>query len=406
MPTPADVESPRGGTSRPFLQGISRFYRGTALLLLNLLILTVVLESVARLFRPGPSSIIDQWAELSYYQDLSWGAEYWAEFGAAGGARYVPYTLWRRPPFSGEFVNVDGEGVRRTPGSRCDPDTFTIYTFGGSTMWGTGSPDDATIPAFLLGQLEADGLGPLCVTNFGESAWVSSQELAELVRQLRRGRRPDLVIFYGGINDTFTAYQHGFPAVHWDSTRIARRFERDGPLTQRLDDWLRDNSVFYRGLNRAVDAMSGTPRGRPAVNGVDLPSLQNAVVETYLQNVRLADALGRSFGFETLAFWQPLSLVGNKRLTEEEERAVAADADSAAVEFARGVYQLAGAAAGGIPNFTSLIDVFADTDGFIWIDWVHVNPEGNRTVARAMSPEVASAIRRIRGVSTSNPRVE
>lgn len=39
-------------------------------------------------------------------------------------------------------------------------------------MWGTGSPDWGTIPAFLQSGLQALKGGPVCVVNFGESGWV------------------------------------------------------------------------------------------------------------------------------------------------------------------------------------------------------------------------------------------
>src|SRR5580698_8792088 len=82
--------------------------------------------------------------------------EYWKEFEQANKVTYHQYVLWRRAPYQGEAISINQDGVRRTLHTQCgdndnDNDnakdkTFTIWMFGDSVMWGSGSPDAETIP--------------------------------------------------------------------------------------------------------------------------------------------------------------------------------------------------------------------------------------------------------------------
>ena len=83
-----------------------------------------------------------------------------------------------------------------TPGADCSAKSFKVFTFGASEMWGTGSPNWGTIPAHLQKGLEKLRQGPVCVTNFAESAYVSMQGVMMLLMQLRSGNVPDVVLFY------------------------------------------------------------------------------------------------------------------------------------------------------------------------------------------------------------------
>src|SRR6185295_4216642 len=93
----------------------------------------------------------------------------------------APFVGFRRPPYQSKTVNVDSKGRRATPGADCRPGSFKLFVYGGSTVWGTGSPDWGTIPGHLQRLLAGRFGGRLCVVNFGEGAWNTNQELAELV---------------------------------------------------------------------------------------------------------------------------------------------------------------------------------------------------------------------------------
>ena len=78
-------------------------------------------------------------------------------------------------------------------------------------MWGTSQRDDKTIPAEASRRLQALA-GPsrrIEVTNFGENGYVLTQEVIELMLQLRKGNVPDIVVFFDGINDAGATVQWG-----------------------------------------------------------------------------------------------------------------------------------------------------------------------------------------------------
>src|SRR5207247_9623685 len=99
--------------------------------------------------------------------------------------RYYRYVGWRRAPFKGKFIEIDQNGVRLTPGADCSAKSFKVFTFGESSMWGTGSPNWGTIAANLQKGLEKLRQGPGGVMDLAESAYVSTQDVIMVLLQLR-----------------------------------------------------------------------------------------------------------------------------------------------------------------------------------------------------------------------------
>ena len=75
---------------------------------------------------------------------------------------------------------------------------------GGSSLWGFGARDDQTIPSLLARKLLERGIS-VEVKSLSELGYVSTQEVIGLFRELQEGYRPDVVIFYDGVNDTTSA---------------------------------------------------------------------------------------------------------------------------------------------------------------------------------------------------------
>jgi hypothetical protein len=200
---------------------IATVYRGAAILLLNTIVILVCLELAAavtiKILDQFPSTPAPE-TQLPYYRSQVWSKEYWREFDKAQSSMYVPCT-----------INISEDGIRLTPGANCTPGSYKVFTFGGSTMWGWGTPDWGTIPAYLQAGLESLREEPVCVVNFGEVAYVSTHDLIELMIQLRSGNVPDLVIFYDGLNDVIASGASGKAGVHQNLDGIALRFKEATP---------------------------------------------------------------------------------------------------------------------------------------------------------------------------------
>jgi lysophospholipase L1-like esterase len=368
-------------------------YRTIAILTLNSLVILVCLEVTSKailriratfLDKRQPGSA-DPRERSSYYASKDWAAQYWKEFALARRQQYHAYTVWRRAPFKGKTINIDNRGVRLTPGANCSPNAFEVFTFGGSPMWGTGAPDWGTIPAYLQAGLAKYRPGPICVTNFAESAYVSTQSTIELILQLQSGHIPNVAVFFDGTNDIYTGYQSGRAGVHENLEQIAAKLEpRDGP---KLPLSLIRAFSLYELVTNQVNRWSSGSRTTKLLTydtmGVDANRLTNSIVRTYLSNYQIVATLAQKYGFEYYFFWPPYISIGKKPLTSEEEglkRAV----DPALEKLYQSVYQTMEPLVPRYKNCHSMTDTFDDYGSLLWLDDTHVTPAGNQLIAQKM----------------------
>jgi lysophospholipase L1-like esterase len=371
---------------------IKTFYLGTAIVLLNTLLLMAIMEvSAIAIARTGLVSTykdthIQRYLTLPYYSKQEWATEYWREAQLAESYRYEPYIVWRHRPFKGHLINIDNNGIRRTPGADCRPGALTVFIFGGSSMWGWGSPDWGTIPAYLQRGLDGYFDGPLCVVNLGEDAYVSTQGMVALLLQLQKGNIPDVVIFYDGINDVYAAYESGTAGAHPLLDPIAIRFEES---ENALIGIARGTKMYW--LVKRVAQMtlgSATVSNLIPITGEDenerISQLTPEVVENYLGTYQVIAALANDYNFEKFFFWQPHLAVGNKNLTEDEQ-AIKAEINRSMAELAVAVYSQIQKASDQYERLYYIADTLDAHEYQIWIDsWGHITPEGNYIVAQSM----------------------
>jgi lysophospholipase L1-like esterase len=373
-------------------------YKAVALITLNALILLAGFE-LAATFRAKiwkePVATTDGGessprAHTSYYASQAWARQYWKEFSLSRPVLYRDYVIWRRAPFKGEFININRDRIRSTPGADCSANSYKVFTFGGSTMWGTGSPDWGTIPAYLQSYFTALRHGPVCVLNFGESAFVSTQGVIELILQLQSGNVPNLVIFYDGVNEVYAAYQSG-RFTHQNFDHIAAKLNKDESPPSFVG-WIKSSHSFHL-FKRVVAKLRQTSRHRTDLVtyktlGVDTATLSDTVVEKYTSNYAIVDALAQKYGFKFLFFWQPVISIGDKPLTSEEQemrRTMALrDPESLVIELFEAVYRRVQQVAKQYENLYYIAEIFDSLDSEIWIDATHVTPVGNRLIAEKM----------------------
>jgi hypothetical protein len=214
------------------------------------------------------------------------------------------------------LMNVGPDQRRVTTGASSDPEAYEVFCFGGSTMIGWGVPDSLTIPSILQKDLAARLNVPVRVVNFGQQAYVNTQELIELMLQLRAGRRPDLVIFYDGINDAFAAYQSGIAGVHENLPDISRRFVVPGEREAGQPVWkvLAERSNLFGLLRQLLAREPGREAETPIVQystmGVDADSLASDVAGVYEGNCGIVLSLSEQYGYRAAFYWQPVLGVG------------------------------------------------------------------------------------------------
>ena len=378
-------------------------YKAAAILILNTVILFVCFDLAARsslkvgdLISSPAQQLVGEGKpreKVSYYSSQDWAERNWYEFRLSTKQRYYPYVGWRRAPFKGKTIEIDQNGVRLTPGADCSAKSFKVFTFGESSMWGTGSPSWGTIAANLQKGLEKLRQGPVCVMNFAESAYVSTQDVIMLLMQLRSGNIPDWVLFYSIGGDIPAAYQSGRAGLPANLDQIAARFERRRePPT--FVDWLK-STYSYSLIDQLIGKLTiANPQQKEPTPselvtyesmGIDASKLSDLIMQDYLGNYKIVSALAQKYGFKYFFFAPPIVSLGNKSLTpEEQEMKYRLESDVALYKLFTAVYQTIERESSKYQNLYSMVHIFDRYDSLIWIDEGHVTPIGNQVIAERM----------------------
>jgi hypothetical protein len=346
-------------------------------------LLLVAIEFYAyRRYLPAAKDVMEPAVKLDLTQNESPAErEYWKEFEEANKVTYHPYVLWRRQPYQGTAIVISPDGVRRTVNAQCDEKTFTIWTFGDSVMWGAGAPDHETIPSYLAADYAKAGR-PACIVNYAEKGWSSTQEMIGLIEELKHtSREPDLVLFYDGGTEAFTAYQSGRADVHSNYNSFKNFLDNWGASQKAGFAYLRETNT-YRFLEKiAVRTPFHKKEPAAAAPHPDADMLANAVVKNYVQNMDIIDLLGKQYGFRAVFAWYPNLAVGNKELTPYERQVLALEYK----KFPKlgEMYQAAYKKARELkrPDFEYLGDLLDDQKGSLYVGISHLKPEGNEIVA-------------------------
>jgi hypothetical protein len=383
-----------------FLSALGRGIRSFWLMLGITLALVVVAEGGLRLVYRAREKGPDPTAYKKFadcFKNSPWIDDYFREDHEAAVLEWHPYVYWRLRPYHGRYVNVDERGIRRTWQS---PDSAAagavdVFMLGGSTTWGNGSRDDHTIPSELSRLLHERGVKAR-VTNFGESGYVSMQELVMLELELRKGHIPDLVIFYDGVNDTYSAWQQGNAGipqnehsreVEFNMSNPRRRGERTGLLVKEYAQ----NLALRRFADSIVKHIGPKHRGvAPALPPRDDDALAQGVAKIYSGHMELVRTLANTYGFKYLFFWQP-NIFEKTNLTKTER--VQAGGMQAEGEFFRKAYDVVRAShfeTNG--HFYDISATFRDESAPVYFDFCHMGEEGNRTVASHMLNEVMKTV--------------
>ena len=261
--------------------------------------------------------------------------------------------------------------------------------------------DEETIPSLIARRLHERGVRTE-VRNLAEIGYVNTQELVALVRELQSGYRPDLVLFYDGVNDTASALLEGQATVTTNEINRVREFnllQSPARLTAALG-WLPDQKFRVVSLRRGVGQalrFGSREESRGSLGKRPRPSARE-LVRGYAANVKMVEALGKAYGFRAFFVWQPAIFTKSHLVPfEQEERqkyAWAADLFSR-VQAAIGQ----SAELGANPVFIDLSDIFKTTDSLAFLDFCHTTEQGNATIASELVSRMYNA-----GIFAPSPR--
>ncbi len=336
------------------------------------------------------------------YRRDEWAAEYWRlehDYDAQTKPQQIfqPDTLWRDKPRRSKFVNVSAQGLRNTvnptPAGRSH--TKSLFTYGGSAMFGAGVPDQYTIASLLSERLNSSGGETYYqVTNWGANAFVLEQDFRLFFTELRKGNRPDVAIFYNGANDAYASvFSPGKAGWYLNSAEIEAKLMAQPASFRPL--------LFQYGA-RALAAMRTIRRSRPFPDYYleDYSQKATEFAEYYRETVAIIHSLCEASGVHCYFFIQPCLAWGDKPLEEFERAMVDHPALLAAGSFveADGIYQTKAMRAAyrmledvklpaeALHNLSHVFDGISEP---IYIDQVHVGAAGNAIIAEKIAQVVA-----------------
>ena len=351
----------------------------------------------------SPPRPIDPRVRADTYSDSAFARTYYEEYERSNVVRWRPYVYWRRKPYHSEYINVDTTGLRLTPALTPSPSAstrpLTIFMFGGSTLWGTGARDAFTIPAMVASDLRRSGLS-VEVSNFGQSGYVSTQSLIALLLELRAGRRPDVVVFYDGINDTFSAFAQQRPGLPQNEKNRSADFNLSQASVARLGRLvLRDVADRSATVQLAKRVLRRSAGGDSLWRPSNPDSLATLVVTTYLSNLEVLRALSEHYRFTPLAYWQPT--IFQKPMLTKYEQVERAKVPELAGFFEQTYAFLASRAHGGAVH--DLSRVFSAWRDPVYVDWMHLGETGNALIAQRIAGDVLTTTAGLAGTETAAP---
>jgi len=311
------------------------------------------------------------------YKNHTWAKDYFAEFDEVNRGEYYAYVGHRRVPnYRGRYINLDSQSVRKTvnPCLHLSARPIKIFTFGGSTLWGTGARDGGTIPSHLSKHLCQKGLH-VQVINFGESGYTSFQEVIRLQLELKKANIPKVVVFYGGFNDVISSFQNATAGLPQNVEHRKRDFNSRSRL---------NIAGLFPNCARIWNKMV---RRNNAKQSVSLSTKLNAQTAlNYLTNLKIVQALEEAFGFRAFFYWQPS--IYTKQPLSNEEKSRMRD-----VTFLSRSYD---AVLNLLKNsrVIDLTNIFDHEKASIFIDSIHTSEEGNSIIAERISRDLSRYLQR------------
>jgi lysophospholipase L1-like esterase len=322
-----------GARLRRITVAAGRAFRDGWLIIGATALLLVALEAVYRVqgsVKLAVTNRVSPAAEPpSPFDRTDWADDYWIGHAKEGAVLWAPYVYVRNPSFEAPFASVDRLGHRVTPHSRdasAGEPVVRVFFLGGSTTFGWYQRAAHTIPAEAARRLQ-DRLGDAArveVTNFGVPGRTFTQSVLELLLQLRAGARPDVVVFYDGINDVMATVQNGRAGLPQNEFNRVADFARGRQVTSGARPGWRND---LRAIGRAALAIGArlqlvrrllAVRVPGAPPPPDVAALAHNLADIYAENARLVETLAASYGFEPIYVWQPALLSTHKPLTPRE----------------------------------------------------------------------------------------
>lgn len=306
---------------------------------------------------------------------------------------YESFYAWRRPETSSKTININESGQRVTFRHEDTQPTKQIGFFGGSTTWGTGADDMTTIPSYVAKQLPE-----FEATNYGETGFIAHQSLNRFLRQYFEGYRPEIVIFYDGVNDVWNKCRTELNPFSHSRELDIRTTLSDGSAGNPDSFWAVIGPIrnLAGKVSRTLDSRARKSSG--FYNCDREPEKAEQIARTLLYDWQIMKNIVEGYGGEFIAILQPHAFVSKTPL--DHLKLDPALGEQYAAVYPKVLELLDSEFPDLRPNFVDLTHAL-DTDEYVYIDWCHLSPNGNEMVAGFMLEEIG---KRMPEATASNTR--
>ncbi|MBC7848743.1 MAG: SGNH/GDSL hydrolase family protein [Chitinophagaceae bacterium] len=282
---------------------------------------------------------------------------------------YQPWIEFKNIDYKGSHMNIENNVRKSIPDSYYSAgasDTLLIYFFGGSTTFGFNVADFETIPSYFVEAYKAKypNAKAIKVVNWGCPNYYTYQELMLFTKLLIEDHKPDVAIFFDGLNDFWFGKMNysseSFYSFYFRKSYFAKR----PPSTS--DKWFVDS----------LQSLFKTPVGMAE------QQFSDQLITNYFSNIEKIKKMAVVGGTKTYFFCQPTPFY--KYPNQQKDPMVFKDTDT---RF-NYIYPIIEKRADSISNFTFMGGMLQNESGYPFVDGFHYAPRIHRKIAAEMLTKV------------------
>lgn len=321
------------------------------------------------------------------YKNAPWFKDYAKEASHVFfNVSWRPYVYWKTNTFKGQYINISDDSTRKTwaPSFDLNKPLYEIFIFGGSTLWGWGARDDQTIPSLISKILYHKYNIQAKITNFGELGYINTQEIILFFKDLQQNKVPQVVVFYDGLNDVFTALQSGIPGVPQNEFKREKEFKDS--IFRKLFDSFIANSTLYKIIFR-IFGNESTESNSKLLSSENVNQLADQIVNLYLANMKIVKSLSNDLKIKSLFYWQPIIFTKND-LTPSEK-------DFSQIHlYSKPLYLKTNEKINAIKenNFYNISNILSGHKESFYIDPWHIDEKGNEIIANKIAEDIYNVL--------------
>jgi len=227
--------------------------------------------------------------------------------------------------------------------------------------------------------------------------------------ELQKGNIPDIVIFYDGSSDIFSAWQQGVAGLPENEFNRRKEFQLSLPQNNNAIQHLifqnlikNSYTVFFGNIllkRLNFNIASGSEKTPslieiPSDGKADAPDLFCDIINKYLKNADIVNALSKEYGFKVLFYWHPMILQKSK-LTDFEISVIKKMSGEKKIFFEQAYSSISKQLKSIDPKYELIKDlshIFTETEQSIFIDSVHINRIGNEKIAERIAKDIRKII--------------